>query len=234
MARTDSTSAFIKRHRGGLREMSFVSAAYQTAGRGRLGRSWESKPGENLLFSLFTESPSAVGNYRLMSLASAAALVRALEKRVGSLMIKWPNDVLCGSCKLCGVLLEGLDMDGRMDALIVGVGVNVNQTEFKGKDYKIRPTSLKLESGKTYRIGEIRRDVYAEFRRIADEIASGNFSFTEEARARDYLRGKEVFAEIDGERRKVYVRGINPDGSLGITLDGEDRDISSGEITFHI
>lgn len=235
LSRVDSTSAFIKRRRRFLKDVTFVSAREQTNGRGRLGRSWESEAGKNLLFSLFTDNPSIVGNYRLASLASAAAIVRALKPYLGdTLSVKWPNDVLCNGRKICGILLEGLNSDGKMTALIIGTGLNVNQTVFNSSAYNQPPTSLQIEKGRSIKLPPLKKAVYNQFRLILGEISSGNFSFINEVQSLDYLKGRTCFAEIDGTRRQITVIGINPDGSLKITDGDSDRDLISGEISFHL
>jgi BirA family transcriptional regulator, biotin operon repressor / biotin---[acetyl-CoA-carboxylase] ligase len=101
----------------------------QTGGRGRLGRSWMSEPGKDLTFSVILRPVLAPARTHLLSLATGVAVAEVLEERFGlegQVALKWPNDVLLGGRKVCGMLLEGsMDAD-RLHWAVAGVGLNVN------------------------------------------------------------------------------------------------------------
>ena len=128
-------------------EGTVVIADYQTAGRGRLGRTWNAEPRSNLLFSvLFRPSarfPAWHTSY-LVSEAVAQAVQRSLDIRVAT---KWPNDLLVDGRKFCGILLETMGPAERT-ACVAGVGINVNQDNFPA-DLAGKATSLKLATGKS-------------------------------------------------------------------------------------
>jgi len=118
----DSTQDWVRSNIQDLPNRSVVSAVSQTMGKGRLGRVWASPPGG--LYASILFKPAPVPEYASrVSLAIAAVLVRSLEKRGISGMVKWPNDVLAGGGKLAGILAEA----GGHPApwLILGVGVNL-------------------------------------------------------------------------------------------------------------
>src|SRR5512140_1081597 len=108
-------------------EGTVIIAEQQTAGRGRLGRSWEANPNENLTFSIIlrpTISPDAVN---LLPLSVAVAVSEAIEKLTGMRPeCKWPNDLLLDGKKVAGILLEGSVTQSKVDWIVIGVGVNVN------------------------------------------------------------------------------------------------------------
>jgi len=236
----DSTSAFIKRRRRFLKDMTFVRADSQTAGRGRQGRVWESRKGENLLFSVYICDSRAVERFGLLSSAAAVSVLRSLEELgVRDLSVKWPNDVYAGGKKICGILLEGfndISEDSkalRMTGICLGIGINVNQKEFP--DGLLRaPTSVALETGKLYPLSDISETVYKDLKAEIEKIKNGDFSFYDILTEKDYLKGKTVLAEINGEKKTVNVFGINPDCTLKVSADGTVRNLNSGEITFHI
>jgi len=232
LRKVDSTSAFLRRYASIIGDKTFVSAFFQTQGHGRLGRTWESHKGENLLFSVICKHPNVVENFRFLSCASALAVCRALcDIGVSGAKIKWPNDVYVGDRKISGILLEGLNRRGKMNAVIIGIGVNVNQTEFSSSCTE--PTSIKLESGTDSDIKQVRKAVYTRLCELIRSIEAGDFSFVSEVQSLDYLSEMNVTCELDGVLQPVQVVGINPDCSLRVISQGVERDVVSGEITFH-
>lgn len=133
----------------------------QTEGRGRLGRTWVSRAGEDLTFSVLLHPPLAPARAHLLSLAAALAVAEVLETipgLEGEVGIKWPNDVLLGADKVCGILLEGAMDADRLQWAVAGIGLNVNSApaellgtlvpeardEWLGR---LRPTSLRARLG---------------------------------------------------------------------------------------
>ena len=118
----DSTNAEIRRLTGESTHGTVVWARRQTAGRGRGARLWDSPVG-NLSFSVLLRPGVPQTQFALASFVAGIAVVEAVPSL--HLACKWPNDVLCGGRKLAGILLEGDSVEGRLSALIVGIGVNV-------------------------------------------------------------------------------------------------------------
>lgn len=213
-------------------DFTFVSADYQSAGRGRTGRSWESVPGENLMFSMLIKDKELVSKFGLLSVASAVAVMNAVKKfGVKGVSVKWPNDVYINGKKTCGILLEGVTIKGELKEVVIGIGLNVNQTEFGSVLHKA--TSLKLESGKDFKIKDVKKLVYKEIKTTFYSLKSSDYAI-EEAINNDYLKGKTVFSELSGEKKEVTVLGINRDGTLKVSSEGKELDVMSGEITFHV
>ena len=125
VAETGSTNAdLLEAARWGAADRTVRAAAHQTAGRGRLDRRWDAPPGANLLVSiLFRDPPSAVHELtQRIALAAATA-----AKRVAGVdaTLKWPNDLLVGASKLAGILAQAGAVGGRLDHVVVGMGMNV-------------------------------------------------------------------------------------------------------------
>jgi BirA family biotin operon repressor/biotin-[acetyl-CoA-carboxylase] ligase len=117
---------------------AFVASA-QLAGRGRLGRSWQSEPGQNLLLSVVLRPDVPVAEAPLLSLGAAAGLAITFDLRV-----KWPNDLMSADGRKVGGLLAELDVRGdRVGFVILGLGLNVNQLDFPG----LTATSLRALGG---------------------------------------------------------------------------------------
>ena len=228
----DSTNTYLKNNYSRLQEMTFVSAMLQTAGRGRNSRKWLSERGSSLMFSVLLKNRRYMENYRCLSMLAAYSVIKALElKGIDDLSIKWPNDVYAGDEKICGILLEGVARE-EMECLIIGVGINVNQRSFEG-DYLHKPTSVYLQTGEVTDMGAFREQVYSIFERNLKLLKEGH-DFHEEIVSYDYLKGKKVLAEVKGERQEAEVLGINRDYTLRIHCDGNESDLDSGEITFHL
>ena len=126
----DSTSSEIGRLAlEGAPEGTIVTANKQTAGKGRRGRKWEAEAGTSLLFSLLLRPKLAPDAAPQITLLMAMAVTKAIRELTGlRAQIKWPNDVVVNSKKVCGILTEMQVKNGAIDYVVVGTGVNVNQT----------------------------------------------------------------------------------------------------------
>lgn len=111
---------------GGAPEWTLVAAAHQTAGRGRLGRGWESEPGQALLFSVVLRPELPPERVPLLTLLAGAAMARACREAAGvDVGCKWPNDLMAGEGKAGGVLAEAMVTGGRVQHVVLGIGLNV-------------------------------------------------------------------------------------------------------------
>lgn len=228
----DSTSAFIKRRRSLMRNFTFVSADYQTAGRGRIGRRWESAAKQNLTFSVLIKDKALVEKFGLISVGSAVAVMNVLKSfGVSGVSVKWPNDVYVNGKKICGILLDGITLNGALGEVVVGIGLNVNQTDF-GTELS-NATSVKNELLADVDLKKIKSSVYKELYRVLTSLKESNRCISE-AQNNDFLKGKKVYCELDGVKKEVEALGINLEGTLKIR-DGEIvREVNTGEITFHL
>ncbi len=134
--RVDSTNDEARRHISRLDNLSVLSAVEQTGGRGQRGNSWLSQPGLNLTFSImlkFGQKPMhefrAADQFAISQIASLSAidLLSAYDIKAH---IKWPNDIYADNRKICGMLIENSVRDGMLSSSIIGIGLNVNQTDF--------------------------------------------------------------------------------------------------------
>ncbi len=225
----DSTNTYLKQNYKNLDNFTFVSADFQSAGRGRNNRNWKSEKGENLLFSLLIKDESLIKEFKSLSIISALSVIEAID--LPDLSIKWPNDVYYKDNKLVGILLEGVSTD-KIECLIIGIGINVNQKEFIG-DYKREPTSLCKILNKDINIETLKEKVYKQIESNF-KLVKNNYDFYKKIVKLDYLKNKEVYAEINNELRNIKVLGINKDYSLKVKKDNDILNLQSGEITFHV
>ncbi|MBP5280039.1 MAG: biotin--[acetyl-CoA-carboxylase] ligase [Erysipelotrichaceae bacterium] len=222
----DSTNTYLKKHYEELEDLCFVRTDLQTAGRGRNGRSWTAAKGENLLFSLLIKDEKLIDKFRSLSVISAYLVLKTLQDYgLNDLSIKWPNDVYVKDKKICGILLEAISRE-KMECLIIGIGLNVNQTVFEG-DYLIEPTSMKKELDRKIDLLELKEKLFGY---LTSELEDDHY---EQIKKYDYLKGKTVQAQIRNELKTISVIGIDEDYSLRIIDDGKETKILSGEISFH-
>jgi len=129
--KTDSTNSYLKQLSvERLCQGTLCIADNQQRGRGQYERNWHSEPFKNLTFTLIF-MPSASRRLHIISLACALACCKQIEQEVQQdIFIKWPNDIMCKGKKLGGLLTESIYSGNRLDKLLVGVGLNVNQSRF--------------------------------------------------------------------------------------------------------
>ena len=229
----DSTNTYLKEHFNELEDMTFVSADEQTAGRGRNNRVWKSENGRNLLFSLLLINEEFFSLHKELPILSAYSVLEVLRDDYGlnSVSIKWPNDVYVGDKKICGILLEAVSTD-KLECLIIGIGLNVNQKVFNN-DVLHEPTSLSLELHKDIDINTIKEKIYQKITANLTKVLMGH-NFYKEISEVNYLLNKEVYALINDEKKLIKVLGLNNDYSLIAEVDGKVTTLFVGEISFHV
>lgn len=223
----DSTNTYLKNNYKNLDNLTFVSADEQTSGKGRSNRKWISEKGKNLMFSLLIKDEKLINNFKSLSISSAYTIIKVLEEYgLKDLSIKWPNDVYVKDKKICGILLESISIE-KIEALIVGIGLNVNQKEFVG-EYLIEPTSMYKELNKEIDLIKLKNKIYKNL------LENYNKNIYREILEYDYLKGKQAKAYINNEIKDISIIGINEDYSLKIKVDNIEKDIYAGEISFHL
>jgi len=233
--RVESTSSYLMaRAREGAPEWSAVIADAQTAGRGRLGRAWQSPPGNLFLSVLLREAWRPGFPDSLVPLVAGVAVAKSLPG-VGGLRLKWPNDVLCGDRKLGGILAEGIVTTGRLEGIVVGIGVNLELDPGSlPPDLRERATSIALETGRAPS-----RDALAD--RILRQLrAELELPRRPERVLSDWRRlsvdwwGRRVRVESAGETVVGIARDVDaagglvlelPDGGRHVALSGEARQL---------
>ena len=225
----DSTNTYLKGNYEKLDNFTFVSADFQSAGRGRNNRNWKSEKGENLLFSLLIKDKALIDKFSSLSVISAFSIIKALN--LEHLSIKWPNDIYYKDSKLCGILLEAVTRN-EIECLIVGIGLNVNQRDFVG-EYKRTPTSLYQITKQINDIEQLKQSIFNQIYTDFMNVKEG-YDFYNDIKEYDYLKDRKVYAEINNKVKQIKVIGIDSDYSLKVLKDNETYNLSSGEITFHL
>ncbi len=210
-----------------------VIAESQTAGRGRMGRSWETSPSQSIAMSVIFRSGIPPTLTPLFSLATAVATAQAVAATVPVRpAVKWPNDVYLDGRKLAGVLVEMAAELDRVRWLIDSVGVNVNNS-FTGSDLRGRAVSLaEVVGGKVSRVA-VATAILAELDRLWLQARRGDLSrYRRLFGDLDLLRGKRIVVREGDQQLAGVAEGIDGDGRLLLRLDsGEVRTLFGGEAT---
>jgi len=201
---------------------ALVWADCQSAGRGRLGRSWSSARGKGLYFSLVLRDLAPDVRSRL-SLLVGLGVSQAVETLSGiSTQIKWPNDVLARGCKIGGILCEGTS-----ERLVAGVGLNLNQLNADLPERPIFPaSSLLLLSGRSFDVGEALECVIGS---LNDVLEDGDWE-KQRAQIEARLFGLNEVARVGGV--VGLLRGVGDDGCLLLQSADGTREMRSGELEF--
>ena len=229
----DSTNNEAKRQaESGASHGLLVVSESQSAGRGRRGRTWQSESGESIYMTLLLKPDIEPGNASMLTLVMAMAVRRAFETVGVQAQIKWPNDIICDGKKMVGILTE---MSAQMDCInhiVIGTGLNVNNTAFSG-ELKDRATSVYLQTGqkcdRAVLLAEVLRqfeDCYALYLKSQDlqELRSEyNEHLVNRNQAVKVLDPKDEF--------EGTALGINERGEL-LVLTGEGtKHVSAGEVS---
>lgn len=225
----DSTSTYLKRSYSKYNDLTLVYALSQSEGHGRMKREWVSPYGESLLFSLLIKNKNIIENFSSLSLMTAVAIYNFLKRYVSNVSIKWPNDVYVNDKKIAGILLESISYDDNIEALVVGVGININIKEFPSHLID-KATSLGLETNEKYDISALKPYLEAELSNMILNILSFKKSYLEVIRHNNYLKDKTVKAYIDNELQEVKVIDINDDNSLRVIKDNKIYNLNVGEV----
>lgn len=141
----DSTNLYLKNNYYNLNNLTFIKTNYQTNGVGQFGRVWESKSGENLLFSLLLKNQNLNDVTSIKEAVTKALITFLKNNQIYSYFVE-PNDIFVNDKKILGILIETKITNTLLDYIIIGIGINVNQSSFNIDT----ATSMKLETKKHY------------------------------------------------------------------------------------
>ena len=235
-ANLNSTNSFLKQHCSSLPDYSVIWADEQTEGRGRFTRIWNSQPGLDLTFSLLLPLTSLEQKRRQnITQIAALSIAQALEVYGLKPSVKWPNDVLIHGKKISGILCEITETDERVYG-VLGIGINVNNTEKFLASLDIPATSLRCE----LRHKVVRQDLLKKLLEIIincfNVLCQSGFTLNrQEIKKRlAFINEQIVFTDVKQDSYSGKIIDLNDDGTL--LFECEKRGIislNSGEIAFH-
>ena len=228
----ESTNTYLRgQARGGAPEGLVAVADYQTAGRGRLDRRWESPPGANLLVSLLLRPECDTDDLHLCTTAVALAAADACREVTGvDVVFKWPNDLMVGESKVAGILAEVEFAGGTPAAVVVGIGINVawpgppeaGGTCLDDESTRAQPVDRKvLLDHLLYAL--------APRREMLDD-AQGRLVLADEVRRHCSTLGQRVRVVLADEEITGIAHGIDGSGRLVVETETDLRTVTAGDV----
>ena len=229
----ESTNSYAKKNLTESAEGDCIFALSQTGGRGRLGRSFFSYDG-GIYMSLILKPELTAEGSLFITTAAAVAVSRAIESVCGKkTQIKWVNDIYIDGKKVCGILTEGIIGEGgTLSGAVLGIGINLGAPKaFPEEISSIADSVLEVEDNFELKAKLISL-IVSEFFEIYNNPQSKEYM--KEYRRRSYLDGKTVEFVQNDESYTANVLGVTDDAGLKILVDGEEKILSTGEVSVKV
>lgn len=233
---TESTNSYLRQYTPKEGEdITVVTTEFQTAGRGQGKNTWESNKGENLLFSILCHPKNVLAKRQfILSQAIALAVRDALSMYINDIEIKWPNDIYWHHHKLGGILIECTLTGNNVKDSILGVGLNINQTDFE--NLTKNPISLKQIIHRDIDRDNLLHTIADDFAHYISMINLGHY----DSIAADYMntlyrrQGYHQYRDGDGDFLARFIT-IEPSGRIVLMdEDGMLRTYAFKEVKFMI
>ena len=213
----DSTNAEAMRlAKDGEKHGTLVTAKKQYAGRGRRGRTWESENADNIYMSLLLRPKFSAEKAPMLTLVMAYSVAKVLREQENlEVKIKWPNDLVIGKKKICGILTEMKMEERAISSVIIGVGINVNVENFP-KELRDKATSLKKEAGREFCCTDLIAKIMESFEENYNRFAeTEDVSFMQDEYNEMLVNcGKQVRILEPNNEYEAFALGINEEGRV--------------------
>jgi len=220
----DSTNTYLKKisSKEEMDDYTVVITKHQTQGRGQMGTIWDSEKGKSLMCSVFKGCSSvSIKNQFFISIVTSLAIIKVLQSfSVSKIRIKWPNDILSENKKLCGILIENVIKNNSLEASIIGIGLNVNQTEF---DNLPNASSLRIITGTVFDLDELLQLILKNLKYYFSILEKGHLKVLKNEYENLLFRKNKpsTFKNQQGFVFAGFIKGINEIGQLQIILEDE-------------
>jgi len=233
----DSTNSFLKDlvRNSVVNNFTVVTADEQTAGKGQLGNKWLSEKGKNLTISIFIKYTNAlITNQNYLNFAICLAVFDTIsEYNVPNLTIKWPNDIMSANKKISGILIENTLKKDKIISSIIGIGINVNQTEFQSQLSKA--TSIQNCINQKTDLNLLTKKVQKKVICYMESFQKGAFLILEDNYlSKLYKKGiPSTFIDSHKNYFMGIINGVSKNGKLQVLLgDDSIKEFGIKEITF--
>ena len=230
----DSTNQYLHDLVGqiSLEDFAVVTAKYQTKGRGQRATIWQSEKDKNLIISIFKKEINLNPQHQfLLNIVVSLALFKTLETlQIPKLSIKWPNDILSHDKKITGILIELILKKNTIDKAIIGIGLNVNQTNFKDLP---SASSLQNITGIHYDLDELLHKLLENFKYYFSIKNTAELWTTYE----NLLFRKDkpsTFVSLNGDLFSGIIKGVSQRGKLMVKTENfiEEFDLKSIKLLY--
>lgn len=234
LEKVDSTNQYLKLSQAPSEQIHLCLAEMQTKGRGRLNRTWYSPFGKNIYFSMRYPFQKDLSELSGLSLMVALGVAHTLDTIMGhseKIKLKWPNDVMVQGEKIAGILIEIQAESHGFSQVVIGIGLNVNETDANENNITQPWSSLKKLTGIDYDRNGICAELISKLLSYLQRFsASGLSDFHAEWQERDLLFGKPVELTSGNQAYSGIAQGIDAQGHLLLKLpDGSLKGFSSGD-----
>ena len=232
-----STNDYLKQWSAGfpdLAEGQVVWALHQTKGRGQKTNTWEAKGGQNITLSILLKPENLrAKDVFLLSKAISIALYNTVSSYVKTgISIKWPNDIFAGNQKIAGILIENSIHGDWVKQSIVGIGLNVNQTEFSIDNY---PTSLAIILREKLDLNEVVSVLLKNISTLYLQLQQENYKkISQDYFSKLYNIKREQTFLIHNQQRLCFINDVFENGSIVLTIDDKKEVYLYGDAKWKI
>lgn len=218
----DSTNQYLKELSLSkvIEDFTVVWAHEQQKGKGQMGAKWVSEPGKNLTFSVLKQHCDLnIKDQFLLNICVSLAILDVLQRlSIPNLSVKWPNDILSGTTKICGILVENTLIGNQIQASIIGIGLNVNQLTFNNLT---NVSSLKLLLGQTLNLEELLKSIIEDLKAKFSDLENHKYEALTTAYEKNLFR-KDKPSTFTDENDKIFmgfIRNVSKEGKLIVELE---------------
>ncbi len=209
-----------------------ILAEKQTKGRGRKDRVWYSSPDSNLTFSILLKKDKLLsGNLNFINLASSLGVAVSIENLYQlKTHLKWPNDVLINSKKTSGILIESSSQGPKVERVVIGIGVNVNQMSFQG-NFNYPPTSVRIELGRMVEREKFLAEILNNLEVELERAKTSKNNLLNDWRSRCNMIGERIAIKEDEKEIFGIFEDIDDEGFLLLKTKNQIQKIHFGDVS---
>lgn len=231
MEEVDSTNTFLLESAKFNQNGTVVLAEEQLKGKGRLDRTWLSNADQNLTFSILLTEKIKPNRLNIINLGTSLIVAQSIENLYQlKVNLKWPNDVLAADKKIAGILLETTSMGNKIEKVVIGIGINVNQPNFPGK-YLIPPTSIRREFKEAVNRERLLSEILNNFEEILSLCIKEPEKVLEDWKVKCNMLGEKVKIEDDNGIKFGIFEDLDKEGHLIFNIDGKIEKIHFGDVS---
>jgi len=227
----NSTNSFLLNSSSLKENGTVVLAEFQEKGRGRQDRAWLSNTGQNLTFSIMLNEKLKANRLNIINLGTSLTIAQSIENlyqlRVN---LKWPNDVLINNKKVAGILLESSSLGNKIEKLVIGIGINVNQPSFQGK-FPILPTSIRKEFTEAVSRERLLSEFLNNFEEILETCSKNPQKILNDWKSKCEMIGEKIKVESDQISMYGIFEDLDSEGHLLLKVENKIEKIHFGDVS---
>lgn len=228
----DSTNTYLLKKENNVDiSGTVVLAEFQTKGRGRMDRVWNSDTAQNLTFSiLLVRNKNLFKHLNFLNFSAALAVASSIENLFQlKPELKWPNDILINRKKTCGILVETVTSQNEIERVVIGIGINVNQTQFKG-EFNYPPTSIRNQLGREIEREKLLAEVLNNFEHYLNKLKTNKTLILNDWKMRCRMIGEKISVRQNDEIKYGIFEDVDENGFLLLRTKNDIEKITAGDL----